>query len=244
MDATSLMALQTGIIADGRYRQTVTDLGVLHVRSGRLEASDPFVFLGEGFVVAIPPGSYPVKVSVADVSDALDGSHLRESYLSVVLAEGTPARVEFFTPEGREPVEDDFYGVPVDAGTVGFVDADAAKRGMPERVDWYSEIFDNGRDDSWFALMDSAEHYAKGCANVVLPRCTDENVVLSHSGWGDGYYPVLGSYDEAGKLLGVHIDLMVVSEDAYDLDGDGQSEEPEVEEPRPGFWTRLFGGGR
>jgi hypothetical protein len=36
-----------------------------------------------------------------------------------------------------------------------------------------------------------------------------ENVVLSHSGWGDGFYPVLASYAADGTLLGIHIDLLV-----------------------------------
>lgn len=36
-----------------------------------------------------------------------------------------------------------------------------------------------------------------------------ENVVLSHSGWGDGFYPVVTTHDAEGRLLGVHLDLLV-----------------------------------
>ena len=58
--------------------------------------------------------------------------------------------------------------------------------------------------------MDSAEHLVAGCANIVMPLATaGENVILSHSGWGDGLYPVVGSYDATGRLLAVHIDLQV-----------------------------------
>ena len=37
-----------------------------------------------------------------------------------------------------------------------------------------------------------------------------ENVILAHSGWGDGVYPLLQTLDADGRLTGVHIDLQVV----------------------------------
>ena len=245
MDVSRFFALRPGLNPGSQYRQQVVDLGVLHVRSGRLEASDPFVNLGEGLVVSVPPGSYPVKVTVADVSDEQDGSHLRESYLSLVIAEGEPARVECISPDDAEPLDDDeFYGVPVDAGTVGFADAAALAEAMPEG-NWYDELFDNGEDDSWFTLMDSADHLIEGCANIVMPLAKDgENVVLAHSGWGDGFYPVVGSYDAEGNLLGVHIDLLIHQPEG---DEDGEDEEDQSEaassepEAKPGLWKRLFG---
>ncbi|MGC4154343.1 MAG: DUF4241 domain-containing protein [Propionicimonas sp.] len=252
MDASSLLALRPGRIPGWNYSRTVHDLGELKIPSGRLEASDPFVNLGDGLVVTIPPGTYPVRVTVADVSEKQDGSHLRESYLSVVLAEGTTTRVEYLVPDGATAPDDpeEFYGVGVDAGTVGFADAEAVARYMPEG-DWYSDLFDNGRDDSWFALMDSPDHCIAGCANIVLPTAPDgENLVLAHSGWGDGFYPVLGSYDAEGRLLAVHIDLFVEeaeeTADSIEPEPDtaptAQPESPPSEEPRPGLWKRIFGG--
>lgn len=243
MDVSSLLALNTGRTAGWKYTHQVRGLGELHVASGRLEASDPFVNLGMGLEVSIPPGSYPALVTVADVSDGQDGSHLRESYLSIVIAEGVPTRVEYLAPDGAEPLSDPdmFYGVAVDAGTVAFADAEAVARCMPEG-DWYHEVFDNGHGDSWFALMDSPTHVAEGCANIVLPGATTgENVVLSHSGWGDGFYPVLGVYDSAGGLLSVHIDLLV--EEPEDGQPVAHAESMPVSEPQltAGFWRRLLG---
>jgi hypothetical protein len=210
MDDAPFLPLTEGRVPGTRWSHRVHDLGVLRVPSGRLEASDPFVNLGEGLVVTVPPGDYPVRVTVADVSDAQDGSHLREAYLSVVVTEAEVARHELLTPVGREPAGDDeFYGVAVDAGTVAFADAETVARFMPA-ADWYEEYFDDGSDDSWFALMDSAEHLVPGCANIVLPTApAGENVVLSHSGWGDGFYPVVGTYDAEFRLTGVHIDIGV-----------------------------------
>lgn len=250
MEASQLLALRAGRTPGWKYDHRVVELGELRVPSGRLEASDPYVNLGEALVFAVPPDDYPVAVTIADVSEEQDGSHLRETYLSVRLAEGVPARVAFLVPEGREAPagEDEYYGVPVDAGTVGFADAEAVKRCMPPPAsfddpdggNWYDDVYDTGKPDSWFALMDSSEHLIEGCANIVLPLARNgENVVLSHSGWGDGFYPVLGAYDDAGNLLSVHIDLQV---DEPEGDEELQVQRPEAaSEPKPTFWRRLFG---
>jgi Protein of unknown function (DUF4241) len=63
--------------------------------------------------------------------------------------------------------------------------------------------------------MDDPAHIRAGIANLPLPLARDgENLVLFHSGWGDGVYPVVGGYDAAGKLVAVHVDLLVIEEDA------------------------------
>ncbi|MBN0041611.1 DUF4241 domain-containing protein [Cellulosimicrobium cellulans] len=211
-------AAGTGAADGPDLHLTVHDLGDLVLPSGRLEASDPFARLGDGLVVRVEPGRYPVRVTVADVSDEQDGSHLREAYLSVVLAEGEVAVVEPVVPEGADvpPEAGTAYGVPVDAGTVAFADADAVARLMPEG-DWYEEVFDDGTDTSWFSLMDSAEHLFEGVANIELPGAPDgENVVLAHSGWGDGFYPLVRTVAADGTVLGLHLDLLVALPDDED----------------------------
>jgi len=215
-------ALLPGTPDGTEHPQTVHALGVLHVPSGRLEASDPFVSLGDGLVTEVPPGSYPAFVTVADVSEAHDGSHLREAYLSLVVSDAAPAaEVRLVTPDGAEPLDDDeFYGVGVDAGTVAFADAAAIASCMPPTDDdssWYDDVFDSDAPESWFNLMDNADHYLDGCANVTMPLAgAGENVVLSHSGWGDGFYPVVTTHAADGSLLGVHIDLLVAGPEDED----------------------------
>ena len=100
METRGFLAMKPGRVPGWKHVRSVHDLGMLRVPSGRLEASDPFVMLGSGLVFPIPPGTYPVRVTIADVSDTGDGSHLRESYLSIILHEGDPVVVENVRPEG------------------------------------------------------------------------------------------------------------------------------------------------
>ena len=169
----------------------------------------------DGVDVVIGPGDYPVKVSVADVSDEQDGSHMREAYLSLVIADGAAAWHAPMTPPGAVDPEPGMYvGVGVDAGTVAFVDQLAARTLMPApRGDWQKTLFETGKPDSWFSQMDAGSPLPSGYANIVLPLARNgENIVLSHSGWGDGFYPVIGVRDARGALLSVHIDLQVIGE--------------------------------
>lgn len=237
-------ALRPGpVLVDGQtWSLSVHDLGLLQVPSGRLEASDPFVNLGEGHVVDVPPGEYPVRVTVADVSDEQDGSHLREAYLSVVLAEGEAATVDAARRSGDDLPDGEYWVVPVDAGTVAFADAEAVGTAMPDG-DWYEDVFDNDKDDSWFALVDSAEHLRGGCANIVMPLAkAGENVVLSHSGWGDGAYPVLRTLDATGRPLAIHIDLLVVGADDED-EADPAEDAPVSHADTPAPATAPAGAG-
>lgn len=216
MDIADHYALHSGSapLASGLLgKLTVHNLGVVRVPSGKIGACDPFVDLENPVVVRIPPGDYPVRVTIADVSEEQDGSHMREAYLSLVMSEETPTLVEPAPTLEGEPPAGEVYGVSVDAGTVAFVDADAVARCMPEDSStWYEDVFDAHDDlNSWFALMDANRPFPAGLANVVMPQATaEENVVLAHSGWGDGFYPLLQTKDAGGNVTAVHIDLLVV----------------------------------
>ena len=221
MDPLDFYAMRSGAVTqtDGSPAVLrVVPLGLLEVPSGLLEASDPFVTLGEGPVLDIEPGSYETFVTIADVSEKQDGSHEREAYLSIVLRDGVVSSVGTISLGDESESESEsgsYWGVAVDAGTVAFADHEAVEMCMPAIEaggdTWYEGVFETGCDDSWFALMDSGEHYEPGIANIVMPLAQrGENVVLTHSGWGDGFYPVIVTLDSEGNILGVHIDLLVV----------------------------------
>jgi hypothetical protein len=216
MDIADHFALQSGFapLATGPLAKlTVTSLGMVRIPSGKLGACDPFVNLEDPMIVGIPPGDYPVYVTAADVSEEQNGSHMREAYLSLVVSEATATQVEAAPGLDGPPLAGEFFGVVVDAGTVAFVDADSVGRCMPEDPgSWYDDVFDTDDDlHSWFAVMDADNPLPAGMANLVMPRAkAGENVVLAHSGWGDGFYPVLQTKDVEGKVTAIHVDLGVV----------------------------------
>ena len=99
----------------------------------------------------------------------------------------------------------------MDAGTACFVDDSVIAEGMPDARTWLKDLFENERPDSWFNLMDNSNHIREGIANIPLPNAKNgENLILFHSGWGDGIYPVVGSFDADNALLAVHIDFNVI----------------------------------
>jgi hypothetical protein len=192
--------------------------GILTLVSGKLVACDPFAFMSAGNNphVLVPPGKYPVSVTLADVSEGQDRTHVREAYATVTISEGaeTHRKVLPLARAGKERPElpgGEFIGFGVDAGTACFVDDESTATCMPERATWLKDLFENERPDSWFNLMDDPAHIRDGLANIELPLAqNDENIIIIHSGWGDGTYPVVGSFDASGRLLAVHIDFFVV----------------------------------
>jgi hypothetical protein len=198
---------------------SVVSCGDLVAPLGRLVVCDPFTGLQANNlqVASIVPGRYPMKVTMADVSGKLDGSHMREAYASLILseAEEVTRRVIPLIEEGQpepELAEGEFMGFVVDASTACFVDGGAVAQGMPgDESRWYDDIFENSSPDCWFNRMDDPSHIQPGLANVPLPLAEDgANIILIHSGWGDGIFPVVGGYDHAGNLARVHIDFNVM----------------------------------
>jgi hypothetical protein len=211
-------ALQPGNhqIGDEVHSIIVVECGDLVLPSGRLVAADPFVVLmRQNPYYRVPAGVYLVRVTIDETNE-------REMYVSLILARTEDIERRLLTPyqpDGNlcpKPESGKFYGVGVDAGTVCFVDDEAVQQGMPvDDSTWHPELFDSGKDDSWFNLMDDPVHIRAGLANIRLPLATDgANIVICHSGWGDGFYPVVGGYDKHGNLVAVHIDLFIHDEGA------------------------------
>jgi Protein of unknown function (DUF4241) len=213
LNTSAWRALQPGqhLIGDEVHNILVVECGDLLLPSGRLVAADPFVTLmRQNPYYLVPAGAYPVRVT-------LDETIEREMYVSLILASTGESERRFLTPlrpygePTSPPEEGSYYGIAVDAGTVCFVDDEAVQQGMPvDELTWFDELFENDREDSWFHLMDDPAQIRAGLANIPLPRADDgANIIICHSGWGDGFYPVVGGYDADGRLVAVHIDLLV-----------------------------------
>ncbi|MCR9566561.1 DUF4241 domain-containing protein [Vibrio diabolicus] len=170
---------------------------------------------GNAFV-QVPPGEYKVIVTLADVSSNLDGTHIREAYTSLIIDKTKieSSRKFLELTKNGEPTNqilqaDEFWEYGVDAGTVCFADADVIEAIKPEEDSWYEGLFDNGRDDCWFNQTNRKILIREGLANIQLPN-SDKNLILFHSGGGDGFYPVIGGYDSNNNLVAVHTDFFVV----------------------------------
>ena len=197
------------VIRDTPYVLSVVNCGDLVMPTGLLAVCDPFAMMqvSGNPAIQLPPGKYPVKVTLADVSGLRDGSHLREAYASLILgSEPEETRREM-------PLLNTKYNAfGVDAGTACFVDEGALTDGMPPLEEW-EDVFDDGTEASWFSRMDNPKEIREGLANVPPPLARQrENIILIHSGWGDGAYGVVGSYDIHDTLIAVHIDFGVVSD--------------------------------
>ena len=175
---------------------SVHELGGLTLTSGQIGACDPFVFLdGCPSFVEVEPGTYQVFVTIADIEG--DAPDWVEAYMTLCL-----------DPDASEVRHERLQeGFGVDAGTACFVDAQAAAEAMAGDSDWESWIEGPG---GWFERMDDPQHFRAGLANVALPSQSHANIVLCHSGWGDGFYDVVLGYDADNRLVNVHIDFGVV----------------------------------
>ena len=170
-----LAALFTDGLQAGDLELRVERIATLLLSSGKIVACDPLVFPDEpAFERAVRPGAYPVDVVIAKLPD-----QQRIAAARVTFSSGTPVRFE--------PART--YGV--DAGVGCFMDAETARvllRAM-------HEVWDNYRDDVLSAEIgdrDWVDHRPAGTAG---------NVVIVHSGWGDGIYASYGGVDESGAPL-------------------------------------------
>jgi len=194
--------------------------GMLKLPSGKLVCCDPFAAMSktENSFVQVPTGEFEAIVTLADVSLELDRSHYREAYASIIFDESkkeVSRKILELTVDGKpggEQLQDgEYYGFGVDAGTACFVDAESLIEGMPDEDTWFDELFDCAGEKCWFELMDDPNYIHDGIANIELPLTKEKNnLVLFHSGWGDGIYPVIGGYDTSGNLIAVHIDFFVI----------------------------------
>lgn len=214
INSVAWRAVQPGqqMIEGEQHDIVIVECGDLMLPSGRLVAEDPFVTLTtDNPYNLVTPGTYPVRATV-------DETIGRVMYLSLCLSPAPEVVRRVLIPHRPDgsayptPVHDSYYGIAVDAGTVCFVDDEAVKRGMPtDESSWLSEVFDNDSEKCWFKMMDAADHPTAAIANIPLTS-DGANIVICHSGWGDGFYPVIGGYNADGALVAAHIDLLIFDE--------------------------------
>ncbi len=204
-------------LGESRLPLSVIDAGMQSLPSGELMICDP-IHVGNDVLtlVKLPSGRYPVKITIADFSDDDDPDNFREAYVSIILDDSAQEVRRAIFPDdpdiiGKETDDDaNEHCVYVDTASCALFDAHAFP--SPVDDDMVEAMTDDENPQSWFARMDDTTHIRDGIANMPIEGSdADQNIVLVHTGWGDGAFPILGGYDAGGKLVRVHIDFMVVA---------------------------------
>jgi len=124
---------------EGQVAFTRHDLGALYLATGHIVANDPFVcYQADPFTVAVPPGAYPVSVSVADF-----GNDKRVACAMIKFSDSPPARWEMAVVNDEQAAglagldAESFFGYGVDAGTGGFMDKSVADKAKDKNFEGF-----------------------------------------------------------------------------------------------------------
>ncbi|MEE6258091.1 DUF4241 domain-containing protein [Plantactinospora sonchi] len=188
-------------IDDRRMRLSTHSAGTLRLPSGRLVATDPgwLKYDNVPFTVTVPPGDYPVTISLATFVDEPD--HRRVAAARLDITDRPVVGWELALRDGQEPLDlgaGEFFGFGVDAGLACFADAGTYDR-----------------------IPDLKSHLDA----MIEPRYRvigDGELVAWSSGWGDGAYPTWIGRDADGDVVCFVADMLLFYEGE---DEEGEDEE-------------------
>jgi Protein of unknown function (DUF4241) len=191
----------------GKFAVTVREIGTLHLPSGNVVACDPLVTPERPpFTKIVPPGCYPVYVSIAKYGDDA-GADERIACAILRFTTKIPSRWEMAllpTQDANELNEDEFFGYPVDAGVGCFMDEETAKalcKKMDEVEDYYELIID---------ALDETYIHTRSWADFRVGGHGEQNLVVFSSGMGDGMYPSYWGYECDGELAQLITDFQLL----------------------------------
>jgi hypothetical protein len=167
--------------------------GTLRMPSGRLVAADPtWVEFPPPFTTTVPPGEYPVLLSLVRWAD--DPEHKRVAAAKLAIRDDPAVSWELALLPGQDPrflSDEAFYGFGVDAGIGCFLDA-AAAPAMARQ----SEALITGDPIDVTAELSDPESGA--------------NLIAFSSGWGDGAYPTWIGRTSNGDLACFIADMVLL----------------------------------
>ena len=149
----------------------VMDAGTLRMPTGRLVAKDPAWIddRDQPFTITVPPGEYPVRLSVARFAD--DPEHRRVAAARLVIRDEPAQSWEMALLPGQDPrtlADTEFYGFGVDERMGCFYDASATVA---------------------FARLDCGNVLGNAITAPMSDLESGTNLIAYESGWGDGVYP-------------------------------------------------------
>lgn len=196
-----------------QYTLHLRTIGELVVTSGHILACDPmFLFEIPPFAGAVPPGRYPVILSVA----ALPSGDQRVACALLRLSERAAVRWEMATPQGQTLsalTPGEIFGYPVDFATGCFTDVDvpstlvaneAARTDAADESDHFYDRLDDMQDKTYTPTW--------SWADLVVDETTGANVIAFSSGFGDGFYTSYWGYDAANQRVALVTDFGVLDE--------------------------------
>lgn len=197
------------------------DLGKLNLPTGHIIACDPMIFLHDNppyppFTKTVTPGKYPVLACIAETENSGD----RYALVKIEFSEERAVKWEMAVSDQQNIQElehdDEFFGFPVDAGLGCFCDVETQRFYSQFDTDFIQQNPDGNIHDDFFAAEfkknandQNDPHDIGDWLNFYLPNKPDLNVIMFHSGYGDGMYPCYWGINDAGKICSLVVDFMV-----------------------------------
>jgi hypothetical protein len=186
---------------------SVIEAGTLVLPTGRVTASDVYLFDQPPLARTVPPGRYPVLLLHADYAEG--------EAVAAAMARfdaGDPVRWEPATAAGVDPsaVDPDSFGsYGVDSGTAAFAAAEAAER-LADGDDALWETYGERVTQALFP----AEGEYRLSAEVFADPTTGANIIAFSSGFGDGGYPAWFGLDGDGRPLVLLTEFVILEASA------------------------------
>jgi hypothetical protein len=187
----------------------VHDAGLLHLPTGRVVACDPF--WGSQvrrqvapFTVTVPPGRYPVTLSLArGLLGRPDPVPRLGAAAKLTIRDEPVVAWELALHPGEDPERlqpDQIYTLGVDSGHAGLLDASAvgALAALDEPGSELDRLFEQVWGNDW--------------VNLVVDQVSGLNVVVFHCGLGDGGYATWIGRGVEGEPVCFVVDLLVFSD--------------------------------
>jgi Protein of unknown function (DUF4241) len=201
----------TGHVVE-HYTLRLYTLGELVVTSGRILACDPMLMCETPpFADTVPPGRYPVVLSVAETPSG----DQRVAYALLRLSERVAVRWEKATPHGQAlsaRTSGEAFGYSVDFGAGCFMDSDVPHELVAQEAA-RAEAMDES--DQFYARLDDmgVKTYVPtwSWADLPVDEPTGANIITFSSGWGDGYYFSYWGYDAADQRVALVTDFSVLA---------------------------------
>jgi hypothetical protein len=198
--------LDGNVLLSGPVEVVMTHCGIgeIALPSGQVVACDPIHLHDlDPFLQQVPPGSYPVVLSIARAS----GSEVQRVALAMLRISGEmPVRWQVAVkarPNGDKTTKDQSNGYEVDVGLGSFMDLEAARllQANMEADDRFHDY-----------IFESVEENKPEWANIPLSPAAGLNIAVFSAGFGDGSYLSYWGYGESKNVACLVTDFQILGE--------------------------------